>query len=195
MVIICLERYDLMKKLLKVVVFSLVFCLMVGCGCMKKTAKGAVEDYLSQYKNLSANVIGDMDSVINNENLTDKDKEKYREVLKKQYQDLKYEVINEEYNGDTAKVDVKIKVYDLYKVQKEADEYLNNNTNEFMENGVYNSDLFMSYKLDKMRDVKDMVEYNITFDVSKDEDGNYKVINVSNDTTLKIHGIYNYEND
>lgn len=184
-----------MKKLLKVIVFSLVFSLMVGCGCMKKTAKGAVEDYLSQYKNLSANVIGDMDNVINNENLTDKDKEKYREVLKKQYQDLKYEVVNEEYNGDTAKVDVKIKVYDLYKVQKEADEYLNNNTNEFMENGVYNSDLFMSYKLDKMRDAKDMVEYNITFSVSKDEDGNYKVINVSNDTTLKIHGIYNYEND
>lgn len=69
-----------MKKKIFLIVSLLL--LVVGCGCMKKTAKGAVQDYLNQYKNLSANVISDMDDVIDNENLTDTQKEKYRDVLK-----------------------------------------------------------------------------------------------------------------
>ena len=55
-----------------------------------------------------------MDTVIDNENLTDNQKEKYRSILKKQYQDLKYDVVSEKYDGDNATVEVKIKVYDLY---------------------------------------------------------------------------------
>ena len=71
-----------MKKIGKLLTVVVVLLSLVGCGCMKKTAKGAVQDYLNQYKNLSSNVINDMDTVINNENLTDNQKEKYRDILK-----------------------------------------------------------------------------------------------------------------
>ena len=140
---------------------------------MKKTAKGAVQDYLNQYKNLSSNVINDMDTVINNENLTDNQKEKYRDILKKQYQDLKYDVVSEKYDGDNATVEVKIKVYDLYKVQKDANDYLTTSGDEFKQNGVFSNDLFMNYKLDKMKKTTDTVEYNIIFNVTKDDKGNF----------------------
>ena len=175
-------------------IFSLLL-LVVGCGCMKKTAKGAVQDYLNQYKNLSANVISDMDDVIDNENLTDTQKEKYRDILKKQYQDLKYDIVSEKYDGDNATVDVKIKVYDLYKVQKDANDYLTTSGDEFKENGVFSNDLFMDYKLDKMKKTMDTIEYNITFNVTKDDKGNYKVSDLSNTDLEKIHGVYNYDND
>lgn len=182
-----------MKKKFFLIVSLLL--LVVGCGCMKKTAKGAVQDYLNQYKNLSANVISDMDNVIDNENLTDTQKEKYRDVLKKQYQDLKYDIVSEKYDGDNATVDVKIKVYDLYKVQKDANDYLTTSGDEFKENGVFSNDLFMDYKLDKMKKTMDTIEYNITFNVTKDDKGNYKVSDLSNTDLEKIHGVYNYDND
>ena len=49
-----------------------------------------------------------------------------------------------------------------------------------MLNGVYSSDLFMDYKLDKMNKTNDTIEYNIVFNVTKDEKGNYKVVDLSN---------------
>lgn len=195
MAIIIVEGGDFMKKVYKVLLVVGICLVLAGCGCMKKTAKGAVQDYLNQYKNLSSNVITSMDDVVNDENLTDSQKEKYRDILKRQYQDLKYEIVNEKYDGDNATVEVKITVYDLYKVQKDANNYLTNSGDEFKENGVYSNDLFMNYKLDKMKKVTDTVEYNITFNVTKDDKGNYKVNDLSNSDLEKIHGVYNYDND
>lgn len=195
MAIIIVEGGDFMKKVYKVLLVVGICLVLAGCGCMKKTAKGAVQDYLNQYKNLSSNVISSMDDVVNDENLTDSQKEKYRDILKRQYQDLKYEIVNEKYDGDNATVEVKITVYDLYKVQKDANNYLTNSGDEFKENGVYSNDLFMNYKLDKMKKVTDTVEYNITFNVTKDDKGNYKVNDLSNSDLEKIHGVYNYDND
>ena len=195
MAIIIVEGGDFMKKVYKVLLVVGICLVLAVCGCMKKTAKGAVQDYLNQYKNLSSNVISSMDNVVNDENLTDSQKEKYRDILKRQYQDLKYEIVNEKYDGDNATVEVKITVYDLYKVQKDANNYLTNSGDEFKENGVYSNDLFMNYKLDKMKKVTDTVEYNITFNVTKDDKGNYKVNDLSNSDLEKIHGVYNYDND
>lgn len=184
-----------MKKYLKVVVAIMLCVTLVGCSCTKKTAKGAVEDFLSQYKNLSSNVISDMDTVIDKENLTDTQKEKYRDILKKQYQDIKYEVTNESYDGDTALVDVKITVYDLHKVQKNANDYLTNHGDEFKDDkGNYSNELFMDYKLDLMKKVTDTVEYTLVLKVTKNEKGNYKVTDLSTSDLEKIHGIYNYDN-
>lgn len=195
MAIIIVEGGDFMKKVYKLLLVVGICLVLAGCGCMKKTAKGAVQDYLNQYKNLSSNVISSMDDVVNDENLTDSQKEKYRDILKRQYQDLKYEITSEKYDGDNATVEVKITVYDLYKVQKDANNYLTNSGDEFKENGVYSNDLFMNYKLDKMKKVTDTVEYNITFNVTKDDKGNYKVNDLSNSDLEKIHGVYNYDND
>lgn len=195
MVIIIVEGGDFIKKVYKLLLVVGICLVLAGCGCMKKTARGAVQDYLNQYKNLSSNVISSMDDVVNDENLTDSQKEKYRDILKRQYQDLKYEIASEKYDGDNATVEVKITVYDLYKVQKDANNYLTNNGDEFKENGVYSNDLFMNYKLDKMKKVTDTVEYNITFNVTKDDKGNYKVNDLSNSDLEKIHGVYNYDND
>lgn len=195
MEIIIVEGGDFMKKVYKVLLVVGICLVLAGCGCMKKTAKGAVQDYLNQYKNLSSNVISSMDDVVNDENLTDSQKEKYRDILKRQYQDLKYEITSEKYDGDNATVEVKITVYDLYKVQKDANNYLTNSGDEFKENGIYSNDLFMNYKLDKMKKVTDTVEYNITFNVTKDDKGNYKVNDLSNSDLEKIHGVYNYDND
>ena len=53
-----------MKKILLIVLMGV---LLVGCSCSKSTARGAVEAFLDQYRNLSASVIEDMDDVIEKE--------------------------------------------------------------------------------------------------------------------------------
>lgn len=182
-----------MKKITKLMVMVLFIVSLVGCGCVKKTAKGAVEDFLNQYKSLSSNVLSDMDDVVDKENLTDEQKEKYRDILKKQYQDLKYKITKETYDKDVAYVTVDITVYDYYKIQKDANSYLTAHEDEFKTNGVYDNNLFMDYKLDMMKKATDTIEYTIDFKVTKDDKDNYKVTDLSNEDLEKIHGIYNYD--
>ncbi len=185
-----------MKKVTKLLLVVCAVFMLVGCGVMKKSAKGAVEDFLNQYKNLSSNVIAQSNEVVEEENLTEEQKEVYRDILQKQYKDLKYEITNEEYNGDTALVEAKITVYDLYKVQKSANEYLAAHSGEFNDDtGTFSNEIFMDYKLDTMQKAKDIVEYTIMFKVSKDEDGNYKVLDLTHEDLQKIHGIYNYDQE
>ena len=186
-----------MKKLVYLIVVACMCILLTGCGCMKKTARGAVEDFLDQYKNLSSSVIEDLDEVVDSEpDLTEEQKEKYRDILKKQYSDLNYEIINETYDGDKAVVEAKIVVYDLYKVQEDATVYLSENTDEFNdENGNYDNSKFLDYKLDQMQKNTDTVEYTIEFNLTKDDNDTWQINELSEDDLEKIHGIYNYDNE
>ena len=78
-------------------------------------------------------------------------------------------------------------------VQKEVNEYLENNPEEFNdENGNYSIDKFFAYKLEKMKNTDDKIDYTIDFYVVKTSDG-WVVSSLSNSDLEKIHGIYNYE--
>ena len=171
-----------MKKYLKLTLIAVFVLLLAGCGCMRQTAKGRVEEFLDQYRNLSANVLGDLDEVVDADtNLNDEQKE---------------EIINETYDGDTATVEAKITVYDLYKVQKDATVYLNEHREEFNnENGEYDNTKFMDYKLDQMQKINDTVEYTINFNLTKDENDVWQISELSQDDLEKIHGIYNYDSE
>ncbi len=179
-----------MKKFLAmlIILFSLT-------GCGGDSPKSAVDSYFKKYKSLSSDVLVDLEEIVESENLNEEQQEKYRDILKKQYKDLEYEIIEEEYDDDVSYVTVKVKVYDLYKVQSDASTYLSNNPEAFYnENNEYDVNKFISYKLDKMQDVTDKIEYTITLTVTK-EDDKYKVMQPSENDLRKIHGIYNYDID
>lgn len=180
-----------MKKLL---LFLTCLFFAVGCSCSNDKASDAVEKYLNDYKGLSENVLEDMEDLIKKEELEDKDKDTYKEIMKKQYRDLNYTIENESYDGDTATVTVKITVYDLYKKQKESQDYLNSHQEEFLTDGIYDVNKYISYKLNQMKDVNDTISYNIVFKVIR-VDGKWQVEQPDEKTLEKIHGIYNYEED
>ncbi len=174
----------------KILALMLVLMMVTGCG---KSPENVVETYLKKYKTLDSEVLVDLEDVIDKENLSKNQEEKYRDILKKQYKDLAYKILEEEYDDEVSYVTVQIEVYDLYKVQNDAHLYLENNRSLFLdEDGEYDSDKFMDYKLDKMKDTTDRIEYTITFTVMK-EDGEYVVSQPTPDDLLKIHGIYNYD--
>lgn len=176
-----------MKKLL-----SLLVIMISLAGCSNMSAKGAVEGYLSKYKTLDSEVLVSLDEVVDNESFSNQNKDTYKEILKKQYKDISYEIIDERYDGDTAYITVKISVYDLYSAEKDANDYLLEHEDEFKSDGTYDYDKFIEYKLGKMKEVTNKVEYSVIFTVNK-EDNKYIVLQPTDNDLLKIHGIYNYD--
>ncbi len=173
-----------------------MFFLLTGCSLRNDTAKDATKEFLDQYKNLSASVLTGLEEVVEKESLTDSQKDIYRDILKKQYSDLSYEIVEETYENDLAYVKVKLKVYDLYKAQSEAAKYLNSNMDEFKdENNNYSDKLYLDYKLDKMKKMNDKVEYTIELTCQKNDKGKWQVNDLSQADLEKIHGIYNYDTE
>lgn len=179
-----------MKKVLSIILGLFIVLSLGGC---KDTASMAVERYLNKYNALDEDVLVDMNTIIENENLNDANRDTYESIFKKQYTDLKYEILEEEYDGDEATVKTKITVYDLYKVQNDASQYLADNPAEFNDDeGIYDVEKFIEYKLNQMKNTVDTVEYTIDFYVVKTTDG-WIVSSLSKSDLEKLHGVYNYE--
>ena len=49
---------------------------------------------------------------------------------------------------------------------------------------------FVDYKLSQLKDVTDKAKYDITFYLSKDEDGEWELENISDVDRQKLHGLY-----
>lgn len=176
-----------MKKIITIFIMLLI---LTGCG--GNTPKGAVDNYLKKYRNLDSSVLIDLEDIVKKENLNKEQEDKYRDVLKKQYKDLSFEIVEEEYNDNVSYVTVKVSVYDLYKAQSDASKYLSNNPEKFYnDNNEYDNNKFLDYKLEEMKNMTDRVEYNVTFTVTKEND-KYIVEQPSEEVLQKIHGIYNY---
>ena len=121
----------------KIIIFLTCIFLVVGCAC-------------SNDKGLSTNVLKDIDELVDKEAVEEKNKDKYKDALKRQYRDLMYTIENEDYDGDNAKVTVKITVYDFYKAQKNSNDYLNSHKDEFLTDGVYDAAKYIEYKLGQL---------------------------------------------
>ena len=178
-----------MKKL---VIILLIITILVGCS-MSNTPTSKVEDYLSNYNSLSDSVIIDIENKISHEDLSSQNKELYNLVLRRAYQNMKYEIKDESIDGDNANVTVKITVYDFYKVEKESLNYMNDNTNEFYdETGLFSNDLYNKYRLGEMLKTNDKVNYEMTFKLYKKENTWY-LENPSEEMLEKLNGLYNYD--
>jgi len=179
-----------MKKILNIIIILVMILTLSGC---KDTASMAVEKYLNKYNALDEEVLLDMNAIIEGENLNNENRDIYESIFKKQYTDLKYEIVEEEYDGDEATVKAQITVYDLYKVQNDASQYLANNPEEFNnDDGIDDVEKFIKYKLNEMKNVVDTVEYTIDFYVVKTSNG-WTISSLSRSDLEKLHGVYNYE--
>ena len=178
-----------MKKI--IILFILVFGLC-GCKIEESTAKKTIELYFQSYNSLSDEVIRDLNRVVDGENYTDDQRRLYKDILKRQYKDLKYDIISESYNGDTAVVRAKIQVYNYYSVQKQAEEHLKKNINQFYNDGKYDNNKYLDYKLSLMNSTSERVEYTIDFNLVREND-EWVLNEITSSDLEKIHGVYNYE--
>ena len=113
----------------KIVLFILMLVLVTGCNNnLMNTPTKQVEAMLNNYVTLDKKVLDDLDNTLLTETIMNNDqKDRYKNILKKQYQNLAYEIKNETIDGDKATVEVEIKVYDYYKINRASETYYNDN--------------------------------------------------------------------
>jgi len=176
-----------MRKIMWLIVLAL---LLAGCELgsdMTNNPTSKVEGYLDGYKRLDQSVLTDLDNMIENNRYTIEQRTTYKELMKKHYRDLTYEIKDETVNGNRATVEVEIEVTDYNKAlsgHTNPDDYLD-------DEGNYSESKLYDYQLDLMKKSEDRVKYTIIFYLTKEKD-KWTLDELSETTKEKIHGIYIY---
>lgn len=181
-----------MKSLKKLFIGVIVLFFIVGCGNMMNTPTKKVEAFLSKYQTQDEKVLTQLDEVVDSAGtMTKEQKEKYRDLMKKQYQNLSYKIKDETEDGDSATVEVEIEVYDYATAITESETYLTTNQDEFLdeETNEVDDEKFMDYKLEQLDKVKEKVKYTINFTLIKEND-DWKLDDITEIDRQKLHGLY-----
>lgn len=168
--------------------------LLVGCGQkIMNTPTKQVEMFFANYQSLDDSVVEQLNKVANEEELFNSTQRKeYVELMKKHYQDLKYEIKDEIIDGDTATVTVEIEVTDYSKTLEDAEKYLNENKSEFNnDKNEYDESLFTTYRLEQIKKSTDKVKYTLNIYLTK-VDNEWKIDDLSETDRMKINGMYEY---
>jgi len=179
-----------MKKIAAVVVTIL---LMTGCSITKdldNTPTKKVEALLNNFQTLDSSVLSDLDKVVELEtSFTDEQKEKYKEIIKSNYQKLTYSIKEATEDGDEAVVTAEIEVIDYTKVLNETNVYLDEHPTEFETNSKYDEQKYLDYRLDQLKTAKDKVKYTLDFTLTK-VDEEWTIDDLINEIRNKINGTY-----
>jgi DNA primase catalytic subunit len=172
-----------MKNKFKIVIPLLVVIILTGCN-LNNNPTSKVEEALSKYQMLDKDISIDnsIEMLTNGDDLTETEKEKYKKIIKKQYQNLSYEIKNEKVDGNTAIIETQIKVIDY----KKAIENLDNE----IDKTNYTTEQYNEQKIEKLNKAKDKVTYTIEFSVTKDSDGNWNLDKITSTEEQKLLGLY-----
>ena len=166
----------MMKKIFLLVMITF---LLIGCS-MSNTPTSKVEELFSKYQRLDNDINAGINTVLDQQNLTDAHKQRYRKLLEDQYKNLSYEIKDEKIDGDTAIVIVEIEVIDYRKT-------IHDLTFDSM---IYTKESFDEEKLDRLENAKDKVTYTLELTLTKDSDGTWKLDALTNEQIKKIQGMY-----
>lgn len=181
-----------MKKILLVVSTFLLLC---GCNMMdmNNTPKKQVEKFFNDYQTLDKKVLDNLDTIVSKEvELTDAQKDKYRDILKKHYEKLDYEIKDETINGNSATVKVEIEVNDYSKTLRQVDEHKIQYPEEFNDSDdKYSESIFQEYRLNALKDTNERIKYTLYMTLTKTND-KWVLDTISDSDEEKILGIYEY---
>ena len=168
-----------MKKIISMFIFLL---LLVGCS-LSNTPTAQVEDLLSKYQMLDSDIETGINNILDEDILTNDQKNRYKNLIEKQYKNLSYEIKDEEIDGNNATITTEIEVLDYKKIVNEVN-------SRYQGRGDYTVEEYNTEKLNALEAAKDKVTYTIDFQVTKDKDGNWRLGTLSNETIKKIQGMY-----
>ena len=181
---------------MKKIFIIILVLLLTACSSSNNTPTSAVETYLSKYQNLDSDVLKELDKSISKEdNMSSEQKNKYKDLLEKQYQNLPYKIKNEETIGDISTVSVEIEVLDYATSISNSKKYFLEHRDEFKESNNINeknidkNSSYIDYKLEKLKEVKDKTKYELIFELEKN-DNSWKIKNLNDLDRRKIHGLY-----
>lgn len=180
-----------MKKIL----LGLILLLFItGCEMkMNETPSEAVVDWMTYHQERNDSVIEELNNWLDKNGYDGDMKNNYKFVLEKQYQNLSYEILEEDINDDEASVVVEIEVLDYNSSLEKSREYFEGHLEEFFETipdtPINDSKELKEYQISELANVEDKVKYQITFDLTKEK--NNWVIDDSDEVIFKkMYGLY-----
>ena len=176
----------------KIIALLLVVFIVTGCTLVGSKPKDSVSRFLNNYKNNSESVVKELDEYLASQDLEEETLKDYKELYLKQYSNLKYDIKDEKINGDSAIVEVQITVFDCYKSDKLAGDYFTANQADFVgDDGDIDFSKYFAYKIRKMLDTTDTVDYTLTINLKK-KDSKWEVEPLTHEELTKLHGTYEY---
>ena len=165
-----------MKKIFIIVVITFLF---LACS-MSNTPTSRVEELFNKYQKVDSDIDNAISKVLDEQNLTEEHKERYRKLLERQYTNLSYEIKDETIDGNNAKVIVSVEVIDY----KAAISDLT------FDSSMYTKESFDEEKLNRLENAKNKVTYTLELTLTKDRDNNWKLDALTNEQIKKIQGMY-----
>ncbi len=162
------------KLLLLIMPFLLLACTM------SNTPTSKVEELFMKYQKVDNDISLGIDNVLNEQNLTDTHKQRYRKLLETQYQNLSYNIKDEIIDGDNATVIVEIEVID----------YKNSISDLTFDSTIYTKESFDETKLDRLENARAKVTYTLELTLTKDDENTWKLNALTNEQIKKIQGMY-----
>lgn len=166
-----------MKK--KLILFISILFLLVACS-MSNTPTSKVEALFSKYQNLDTDISRGIDNILDEQNLTDENRLRYRNLLEKQYKNLSYEITDEKIDGNNATVTVSLDVLD----------YRSSISDLTFDSTIYTKETFDNEKLNRLENTNNKVTYTLEFTLTKDEEGSWHLNALTNEQIRKIEGMY-----
>ncbi len=166
-----------MKK--KIIILGITILLLIGCS-MSNTPTSKVEDLLSKYQRLDTDISNGINNVLDEQNLTDKHKDRYKKLLEDQYKNMSYEIKEETIDGNNATVIVEIEVLD----------YKSSINDLSFDSTIYTKESFDEEKLTRLENTKNKVTYTLELSLTKDSEGTWKLNALTNEQIKKIQGMY-----
>lgn len=156
--------------------------LVVGCS-LSNSPRSKVEELFTKYNMLDRDIKDEIGIVVTNADLTDEQQTRYRKLIEDQYKNLVYEIKDEEIDGDTAIVTTQIEVMDYKRVINELD-------SDYLSKDNYTKEEYNNDKLENLESNTDKVTYTLELEVIKDEDGKWRLDDLSEVDIKKIQGMY-----
>ena len=163
----------------KILLLGIISFLLVACS-MSNTPTSRVEELFNKYQKVDNDIDTAITKVLDEQNLTEAHKERYRKLLESQYTNLSYEIKNEIIDGNSAKVIVEIEVIDYKKAISDLT----------FDSSIYTKESFDEEKLNRLENAKDKVTYTLELTLTKDTDNNWKLDALTNEQIKKIQGMY-----
>lgn len=164
-----------MKKNFFIIIFLFV-SFLVGCE-LNNTPTSKVEEQLSKYQMLDKSITISYTDLSKETGLDNDTKKRYENLIKKQYQNLSYEVKEETIDGEIATVKTQIEVIDYQKIIDKYDK------TSYMEEEYHNQ------LLTSLEKATDKITYTINFIIKKDEQGNWQIEPLTSLEKQKLLGI------
>ena len=125
------------------------------------------------------------------DNLNAYQEQRYKEMVKKQYRNIHYTIL-EEYVGDVdSNITIQVTVIDLKDAYEKANSYVFAHKDKFVnEKGDVDEAEVINYKLEQMEKAKDTVDYSIVINYYKNDRGQWVMTDLSSSSLEKIAGVF-----